>query len=281
MTKRIIRKIIYGILALIFLLLCLWGYRQVNDKSEKQVDILFLGDSLVGQYRNETSIPYLLGEKLGLSVFNGALGGTSATRVRGAEDEFFQLDGVSLASLSYALANDDFRVPQATVVRKVATEHFPAVVDELEQIKMEKLEYLLIEYGTNDYYAGVQVENPEDPFDEYTYAGSLRSALKRLKKSFPEVRIILLSPTYSWYLITGDNCETVEFGGGYLKDYVDVVAAVAEEFDVEYLDLYTDLFPGREYEAAGIYTSDGLHPNEAGREKIAEVIAEFIRKNKE
>lgn len=270
------RKIAYVVVALLILCGCFLGYAKATEVPKKQVDILFLGDSLIGQYRDETSIPYLVGELLGMSSYNGAFGGTSMAKLNTESKTSYQKDGLTLPSLARAISYDEFRVQQATTIRESATEHFPQVVDELEQIDFEALKYLIIEYGTNDYFAGVPVENPEDAYDEYTFAGALRSSLEILRKSLPDVQIILISPTYNWYLNTVENCENKDFGGGYLLEYVNAVSEIAEEYDVWYVDVYTDFYPLKAHEEALIYTEDGVHPNEDGRVKIAHAIVDYI-----
>ena len=279
MTKQNVKKITYLIIALGIILVCVLGYMKATKVSKKQVDILFLGDSLIGQYRDETSIPYLVGQELGMTVFNGAMGGTSMANLNVNGNEAYQKDGLSLAALSKAISYDDFGRQQTIMVRESATEHFPAVIDELEQIDFEKLEYLIIEYGTNDYFAGVRVENQENPYDETTFAGALLSSVEILRKSFPELQIILISPTYNWYLNTVENCENKDFGGGYMPEYVNAVSQIAAQYDVGYVDVYTDFYPQKAHDEALIYTEDGVHPNEDGRKKIAEAICDYIKGN--
>ena len=157
------RKITYVIISLLLICACLWGYVKITEVPKRQLDILFLGDSLIGQYRDETSIPYLVEEELGMSVFNGAFGGTSLAKLNLEDKSTFQKDGLTLVSLARAISFDDFGVQQSVYIREAATEHFGQVVDELEQIDLQNLKYLIIEYGTNDYFAGVQLENPENP----------------------------------------------------------------------------------------------------------------------
>lgn len=270
------RKITYVLVALLLICACLWGYVKITEVPKRQVDILFLGDSLIGQHRDETSIPYLVGQELDMTVFNGALGGTSLARLNVEEKKSYRKDGITLAALARAIAYDDFGVQQTITVREAATEHFTQVIDELEQIDFENLEYLVIQYGTNDYFAGVPVENPEDIYDEYSFSGALRKSLGILRKNLPDLQIILISPTYNWYLNTWESCESKDFGGGYLKEYVDAVAEIAEEYGVNYLDVYTGFYPSHEIEDALIYTNDGVHPNEDGRKKFAEAIVDFI-----
>ncbi len=276
-TKRVVWKITYGVAALLLLLVCFFAYRKQEEAFRTQVDILFLGDSLVGLCRDETSVPCLVGEELGKSVYNGAMGGTCLSKVNRAESDTFQKNGISFAALSYALAYEDFGWQKSARIRQVAAEHFPEVLQELAGIDMQKVEYLIIEYGTNDYFGGVPIDNPENPYDMYTFEGALRSSLEVLKEAFPELRIILLTPTYNWYNAQGDNCENIEFGGGYLEGYVNTILRLAKEYEVECLDLYTDFYPRGEYTEGLLYTTDGIHPNEAGREKIAAAIAEYIR----
>ena len=100
-----------------------------------------------------------------------------------------------------------------------------------------------------------------------------------LRKSLPHLQIILISPTYNWYLNTLENCENKDFGGGYMPGYVDVAKEIAEEYGVGYVDVYTDFYPQKSHQDALIYTEDGVHPNEDGRKKIAEAIIEYIENN--
>ena len=48
--------------------------------------------------------------------------------------------------------------------------------------------------------------------------------------------------------------------------------------NVEVIDIYHDYYPHDTWDDLYLYTDDGLHPNEAGREKIAQTIAERLNK---
>ena len=101
-----------------------------------------------------------------------------------------------------------------------------------------------------------------------------------LRKAYPELRIILLTPPYTWYTQIGLTCEEYVRGGNILEDYIDVQYAVAEEMDVELIDLYHDLFPHDTWEDWQIYSADVLHPNEEGRKLLAGKIAEYLKNEK-
>lgn len=268
--------------ASILILALIWlqsGIRQ--EEKPLQYSTAAFGDSIMGEYRETDSVTGLLSQILGEPVFNGALGGTSMARI----DEKRQLgeneDGLSMASLSKSIAVSDFGVQQTIHVKKGATEYFDDTIDEMDQIDFRQVKLMLIQHCLNDYHAGVAIENPDDPYDEYTYSGALRSTIRTLKQTYPDMRILILSPTYTWYTAENLTCEEFNTGGGILENYVDAQRQVAQEMQVEYLDLYHDFYPHEEWEDWQLYSRDGLHPNEAGRMLIAQTIADYLLTNPE
>ena len=147
----------------------------------------------------------------------------------------------------------------------------------MENIDFGQVKILLIGHGLNDYHGGAPLDNPDNPYDEYSFAGALRSSITALKKAYPDMRIILVTPTYSWYLVQGQTCEELDAGYGVLEVFVEKEKEVAAELGVEVIDLYHDFYPHETWEDLYVYTDDGLHPNEAGRQKIAEKLAEYLQ----
>lgn len=272
-------KIIYGAVASALFISCFWAGIAAENTEETSFDIVCLGDSILGQARDATSIPAILGRELNVSVFNGAFGGTNMSRKSEDRSITYFKDSLSMAALSLAIGYEDFGPQQTVASKENGTEYFEETVDRLEEIDFHKVETLIIGYGTNDYNGGTPIENPENLYDTYTYAGALRFSLEALQKNYPHLRIILLAPTYSWFLAKKETCEEWNSGYGYLEDYVDAVFRVAEEFQVEVVDLYHDFYPHEKWEDYARYTTDGLHPNEKGRELIAGKLAEYLNDN--
>ena len=52
---------------------------------------------------------------------------------------------------------------------------------------------------------------------------------------------------------------------------------VAQECGVEFLDLYHEYYPHENEADWNLYTEDGVHPNEAGRQKMAETLAAYLQ----
>ena len=276
MKKRIqIQMAIYGIIsAALFGMLLFLTFPLRKAEKTYTPGVVVLGDSIFGQVRDETAVSEYLSELLGQEVFNGALGGTCFSRINREGRLAYTKDSLSFVSISRAAALDDFGLQQITRVRENATEYFSDVIDTVEVIDFSGVDTLLVLYGVNDYHDGVPLENPEDPYDEYTFAGALRSALACWQEAFPDTRILLLTPTYSWYGHV--TCEEKDQGGGILEDYVNKEIQVAEEMNVEILDLYHDFYPHEEPDDWRLYTRDGLHPNEAGRKLLAETVAAYL-----
>ncbi len=277
MKTRITKtNIIYFCISLVlFLLLCL-GVSCIKKEDSITYPIVCLGDSILGATRDETAVTYLLQEKIGIEVFNGALGGTTLSRQDQKRRLGYNKDGLSLVGIAQAIAYQDFGVQRTINVHEPGTDYFKETVDELAMIDFSQVEILFIDHGINDYNASLPIYNEEDKYDEYSYTGALRSSIKMLQYKYPDLRIILITPTYSWFLSLEQTCEERYANYGYLEDYVNAELLVAEELGVEIIDHYHDFYPHENWEDWSIYTADGLHPNEAGRRKIAESMANYL-----
>lgn len=272
------RKIVYCLSAvLMFALLFALTFPDSRKDSERvEYPVVVLGDSLVGLCRDETSVTNLLSAQLGQPVFNGAFGGTCmATQPRETSSNYTQ-ELLSMVSLSKAIAADDFGVQKTLRSKRAVTDYFADTVYELEYIDFQKVEILVLAFGINDYHAGIPIDNEKARLDESTYGGALRSVLITLQKTNPNMRIVLVTPTYSWYPSKNMTCEEYDTGSGYLEEYVDKEVSVGEEFGVEVIDLYHDVYVHEVWNDWETYTEDGLHPNAYAREMNARILAEQI-----
>lgn len=277
-------KIIYGILA-VLVFAVLFGVTRLagknsalsrDEEKEQTYDMVVLGDSIFGHVTDETSIPYLVAEGLGINGFNAALGGTCATRLVETLEQREIRDALSLVSLSKSMAARDFQMQKLVNLRENGTWHFPEIIEQLSRIDLGEVELLLIGHGVNDYHAGTPIENKENIYDEYTYTGAIRSAVRTLQNAYPDMRIVLVTAPYTWYTNEGLSCEEYVLGGNVLEDYVNAETEVAEELGVEMIDLYHDVFPHATYEDWTLYSVDGLHPNEEGRKLLAQIIIDYL-----
>lgn len=215
--------------------------------------LIFFGDSIMAYGEGTVTTPGYITGFSRASTYNYAVGGTTASAVRTDTDDF------------------------PNILSRFLTEHCTqengiySFSPEGEDLSGRKL-YFLFTYGANDYFNGIAVENPEDPYDISTYKGSLRSCLGELMADFPDAEFILMAPGFTNYCSNGtERCSNV---GGVLTDYVDAAISVSEELGIHCIDNYHDL--GINESNVLDYTADGCHPNEKLRILMAEKIIDYI-----
>ena len=272
------QSIVYGILGvLLFGALYLNGF-QDGSQEQRPAEIVTFGDSVFGLVRDETAIPAQLEKLLGKKVYNAALGGTAMARQEQDRRLDYPKGALSLTGLTESLLAGDFGPQQTVRMRESATDYFPEVIDGLQQVDFSQVDTVLIQYGVNDYHVGTEIDNPEDPYDVYTFLGALRTAVRSLREINPALRIVMVTPTYAWLIYSDPplTYQEADQGGGTLDEYVDAAIGAAKELDIEVIDVYYDFYPHENWEDWRLYTTDGLHPNEEGRRKLAEYIAEAL-----
>ncbi len=275
------QKIVYGLCGMLLMLALLPLLLRPGRQTDIRAEVLFLGDSIIGQYRDETSIPWLVAGQMGVAVVNGDFGGTTMSRQNREGRDAYYWDGLSFSQLAKAVAAQDFGGQQTIRTKNYVTMHFGDIVDELDRLDLSTVQTLVVSYGMNDYTTGSPIRNPDNPEDAYTMEGAMRTGIRVLRQSYPRLRIVFVSPTYCWWFTDKegsvvDFCENHDFGGGHLEDYVEAQRRVARECGVEFLDLYHGFYPNDKLEDWRLYTEDGIHPNEAGRWKIAETLAAYL-----
>lgn len=277
--RKRLERIAYGVVALVCFGLLVWftWLKQIPVPCRQDVQIVVFGDSIPGECRDETSVTAKLQELLGVPIYNGALGGTCFASIDVDKRLGFTKDCLNMAAFAMAIQTNDFGAQRSARIRENITEYFPETIEGLAEIDFEAVEIVFIEYGLNDYHGGIPLYNEEDPYDEYTFAGAIRSSVRALRETYPHLRIILVTPTYTWYTHQDLTCEEYNPGGGTLNLYVETELQVASEMGVELIDVYHDFYPHETWEDWQRYTWDGIHPNEAGRALLAQTLADYLR----
>lgn len=131
--------------------------------------------------------------------------------------------------------------------------------------------------GTNDFGHGDAPIGTMADRDDGTFYGGLHALYTALIEKYPAAHIVVLTPTHRLNEDNprGDGNKPEDVGR--LIDYVNIIREVAEFYSLPVLDLFA---------ASGIqprvkvlqerYMPDGLHPNDAGNARLAEVISAFL-----
>ena len=282
MTDNRQSMLLWGFAVLLFILGGLVIWRITAPRPETTVEMVLMGDSLHALGRGGDAVADRLAEELQVRILNAALGGTSMARLDCEKWMDHTMDNMSMVSLSKAILTGDYSVQKQAGIKASATEYFDEVIFELEKVDFGKVHILLLGYGMNDYHSGIPIE-PQKTIGnigtEYSFAGALRTVLGDLKSEYPTLRIILMSPTFSWYLSTGRMCDEQDWGGGLLEQYVLSEQEIAAEYGVEFIDLYHGLYEHNTFEDWEKYTVDGVHPNETGKALMTDVIRSYLEEH--
>lgn len=226
-----------------------------------QYDIVFIGDSIIGNNTGSLSVPVMVSEFSGASAFNCAQSGTSA-----AESE-------SEGALCFPKIVNEFlsgqpESPEAT--------YGQGILEYTSASHSHKKLCFVIDFGLNDYFYGLPLEDKDDSYNISTYAGAMRTGIATLKKEYPDAMYIIMGPGQTTYFADGTEPQSQE--GNQLSAYYNQAKALSEELGAAYIDLYHE-FPEGESTLADVL-ADGCHYNEHGRflltQKILRTIAAYL-----
>lgn len=234
----------------------IWRTKSSYVKVGEGDTLVFLGDSVIGNYSDSLSIPGVVENFTGARCINCGYGGISLSAGS------FNIVGADVVS---ALCNgNQIEIPEGK----------PACSGIREFRQSGAINGRLVfflNYGINDYLLGHPVES-SDSHEVTTYAGAMRTVIEQLQEAYPDAEIVVMTPSFIKYndngtWITGDT-------GGGLAEYVEAAIEVAEEYGLLYMNNYTDM---EAYIAKkNVLSADGIHPNERGRFYIGMRICEIL-----
>ena len=133
-------------------------------------------------------------------------------------------------------------------------------------------ELIVVFGGTNDFGHGdAPFGTPTDRTSD-TFCGACHALMKGLIEKYPDSTIVIMTPLHR-------ETESQPSAGNSLplSDYVEVIKKTAEFYSLPVIDLWS--ISGIQPRVDVIkekYCPDGLHPNDAGHEKMAERIGNFL-----
>lgn len=129
--------------------------------------------------------------------------------------------------------------------------------------------------GTNDFGTGKPIGHYGDTNPDETIYGAVDYLCKGLLERFPTATIVFITPTQRNFVSGGDTGWNNENSQGYtIQDVGNAIKLVCNSYAIRVLDGST-IIPINKY-TASTYLVDGLHPNEAGMNKIADVLIDFL-----
>lgn len=169
--------------------------------------IVNFGDSIFGNFRDNTSVSSNISAITSAEVINVGFGGCRMSKRSGTT-----WDAFSMCNLATAVANQDFSYQENAINNSEWSDkptYFNNTLNILKNIDFSNIDYITISYGTNDYTAGVILDNEENNLDINTFAGALRYSIETLLTAYPNLRILIGSPIFRLWL-NEDKTEVIQ-----------------------------------------------------------------------
>ncbi len=139
-----------------------------------------------------------------------------------------------------------------------------------------------VEHGINDWggrtVPGTMADYENDT-GTGTFAGAYRKLIDQIRATSPEAVIILCTPrkAYGFGTYLPPRCDAQQPNGYYLKDYADLVRAIAKKEGLQVADFFAEC--GEQDELASLSIDVALHPNDAGYQRMADTLVRAIRRS--
>lgn len=150
--------------------------------------------------------------------------------------------------------------------------HFITRIDKIDK----NTDIIMVFGGVNDFAHGDAPLGKMSDRKDDTFYGACHLLYERLVESFPKADIFIITPLHC---AEEDNrYNAVGFKSNIkLSDYVNIIVEVASYYSLAVLDLYkiSGIKPSIKVHRE-MFMPDGIHPNDAGNEKIANKIIAFL-----
>lgn len=247
------------------------------DEKEYDMQIVFMGDSILDNEREDNGVASLISDACNAKVYNMSMGGTTAALLPNETREFDKWDSRSLLGVVHA------------IIGNISPDIFDGyrAGEILKECDFSKTDYFVIEYGINDFLCrkialSKYLENGEklDIEDTYTYTGALQTAVVLLRQHFPDAKILLVAPHYCQIFdadkFIGDS-YSLDYGCGTLVEFSRGMGYVYEQNKDNNVLFYNAMEDsGIDAYNADKYLEDGIHLTAEGRKQYADYAIRLI-----
>ena len=270
MNVKNIRQMLLALFGAVLFVLVVWAFSY--KQKPLQYTVVLFGDSVVANDYVGKELNEILTDRLEVEVFNAGFGGSYMCN---QNMDFYDTCGdesLSMKELSISIVTGDFLAQKTAIQRASRLDYYEERLQQLSDIAFDKTEMIMIEHGVNDYAMQISPKQFEN---------TLRDIVCRFKKQYPDMKILISSPSYCYIVRDGKDlyCDDYEMGPYLLEEYIAIERKVCEEEDILFVDNYHNS-PIRK-ETLMDYSLDGLHLNEKGRQLIADNIVNALKNNSE
>lgn len=234
--------------------------------------IVNMGDSIFGNFRDETSVSSFIANSTGATVHNFGFGGCRMSWHIEPWHPF------SMYKLADAITSGDWSEQDAVLNHEEIPEYFKETISQMKAMDFSTVDIMTIAYGINDFTGGNTFDDEANKKNTDTFGGALRYSIEKILTRYPNIRIVLSTPCWCYWLENGSysyDSDTHQINGRYLHEFVEKVISIGAEYHIPVVNPYDEMSVNK-FNCSHSYI-DGIHLNENGRKELAKLISNTIR----
>ena len=258
--------------------------RLENYNDDGKLNIVFVGDNLFGDYQDADGIPEMVAAQIPDStVYNLGFANNTMCSKNFEYSEDYGNDALSFYFTSLSIANKEGFDLLRNGTRNAedgVEDYFMDTIDRMDTVDFSDVDIMVVSYGIQDYLQDREIESTNNELlDPTIFCDALRQGVRWLRAAYPNMQIIVMSPTFCYYEKDG----SYEPGDVYKNDQDGTIASymIAEKNacaaeNVTFLDNYWGVDINAD-NADTYFTESKEYPNEAGRKLIADKVVDTIQ----
>lgn len=254
------------------------GQMVITDAS----NIVLFGNAPFADDRDSSdSLANLIAKETGANVYNCSISGSYlAAQELNFDPTVAAMDAYCLywlVSLATGAPIDNYYVQAAEQLGDKTPADAEEVINTLKTLDFNTIDTVAIMYDATDYLLGNPMYNDDNPTDPTQFTGNLEASLDVLQSLYPQIRIIVMSPTYAYAIDEDGNYVSSDIyiynGRDVLSTYVIKECYSSNLHSVSFMD---NLYGSITEDNAKEYLTDNLHLNVKGRKLIAKRFEYFL-----
>ena len=254
------------------------GKMIVNDAS----NIVVFGNAPFADDRGSSdNLASLIAKETGATVYNCSISGSYlAAQHTNFDPTLAPMDAYCLywlVNLAAGVPLDGYYNDAAEALGDKTPPEAEEVVNTLKTLDFNTIDTVAIMYDATDYLMGNAMYNDDNPTDPTQFTGNLEASTEVLQSLYPQIRIIVMSPTYAYAIDEDGNYVSSDIyiynGRDVLSTYVIKECYSANLHSVSFMD---NLYGSITEDNAKEYLTDNLHLNVKGRKLIAKRFEYFL-----
>ena len=230
--------------------------------------IVNFGDSIFGNYKAPVDISSMIAAQTAATVHNVGFGSCQMS-----EHTTEKYNTFSMEKLADAITTGNYDLQDGIIASGTAPVAFKRCLATLKSIDFNSVDIITIAYGTNDFKNGKSLEEVRN---------AAQYSIETIQKKYPHIDIVLCIPVYRYWIDDAGNfvedSSTKEINGVKLTDYIKLYKEIGKEYGLVVIDNYNGSGITVANRADCFTGTDTTHPNEIGRQMIAENMAKELCK---